>query len=327
MKCILDCDPGNGWPAADVDDGLALGLILRSPELELLAVTVCAGNTPIARGVPSGLAVLEAAGSTVPLYAGGGRPLLEDARPWRTALDRRSDCEPALRLYANLPRPAPRMRVTPGGAAEAIVRIVDAHPGEVTIFAVGPLTNLAQAIVLDPELPLKAKRFVLMGGAFGVPHKPQELNFCYDPEAARIVVTAGCPVLLVPLDTTLKTTLTLEQNASLTASADPLAHLLGATGEPWIRYLGATRGRSGMALHDPLAVAAAIDPSLVTIERVPVDVELAGRLTRGRPVSWIVDDPSPNPGVILPSLNAIEVATDVDGPRFVRFMLDRLLHH
>src|SRR5450432_886500 len=78
LKVILDCDPGNGFPGADIDDGLALGLILRSPELELLAVTVVAGNTPVEKGVRAGLAVLEAAGSDVPLYKGATRALVED---------------------------------------------------------------------------------------------------------------------------------------------------------------------------------------------------------------------------------------------------------
>ena len=325
MKVILDCDPGNGFPGADIDDGLALGLILRSPELELLAVTVVAGNTPVDKGVRAGLFVLEAAKADIPLYRGAERPLLEDPAPWRAHMDGRGRNEQATALWTESDEPKPTRKATPGGAAEAIVRLVNAHPGEITIIAVGPLTNVASAILLDPQLPKKVARFVIMGGGFGVPNKPQELNFGYDPEAARLVVTSGAPTTLVPLDTTLKTALTLEENAKLTASTDPLAHMLGRTCEPWIKYIAATRKRVGCALHDPLAVAVVLDPTLVTISTVRVDVELVGRLTRGRPVSWIVNDPSPNAGVKLPDLKPIDVAIDVRKEAFVAMMMQRLL--
>jgi inosine-uridine nucleoside N-ribohydrolase len=325
LKVILDCDPGNGFAGADIDDGLALGLILRSPELELLAVTVVAGNTPVDKGARAGLAVLEAAGVDTPLYLGAERPLIEDPAPWRAHLDGRGRIEIALSLWTASDEPNPARKATPGGAADAIVRLVNAHPGEVTIIAVGPLTNVASAILLDPELPRKVARFVIMGGGFGVPNKPQELNFGYDPEAARIVVTAGAPTTLVPLDTTLKTALTLDENARLTASSDPLANMLGRTCDPWIKFVAATRKRTGCALHDPLAVAVILDPSLVTISSVPVDVELVGRLTRGRPVSWVVDDPSPNAGLRLPRLKPIDVAVDVRNGPFVKLLIERLL--
>jgi inosine-uridine nucleoside N-ribohydrolase len=325
VKVILDCDPGNGFPGADIDDGLALGLILRSPELELLAVTVVAGNVPVDMGVRSGLAVLETAGADTPLYRGAERPLLEDPAPWRAHMEGRGRSELAASMWTGIGSPRPTRKATPGGAAEAIIRLVDQHPGEVTIIAVGPLTNVASAILLDPELPRKVARFVIMGGGFGVPNKPQELNFGYDPEAARIVVTAGAPTTLVPLDTTLKTGLTLTENARLTASSDPLANMLGRTCEPWIKYISATRKRTGCALHDPLAVAVILDPSLVTISTVPVDVELVGRLTRGRPVSWVVNDPSPNAGLRLPDVKPIDVAVDVRNDAFVELMMKRLL--
>jgi inosine-uridine nucleoside N-ribohydrolase len=325
LKVILDCDPGNGYPGADIDDGLALGLILRSPEFQLQAVTVVGGNTPVDAGVLSGLAMLEAAESNIPLYRGAERPLVEDPVPWRAALDGRGKEEPASSLWAQTKTPQPRGKATSGDAARAIVRIVDENPGEVTIIAVGPLTNVARAIMIDPELPQKVARIVIMGGGFGVLHKPQELNFGYDPEAAKIVVTAGAPTTLVPLDTTLKTSLSLEENGRLLGSSDPLAVLLGATNEPWIKYIMQTRNRTGCALHDPLAVAVVLDPSLVTIHTVPVDVELAGRLTRARPVSWIPDDPSPNAGVHLPSIPPIDVAVDVENEPFVKLMMDRLL--
>jgi inosine-uridine nucleoside N-ribohydrolase len=325
MRIILDCDPGNGVPASDIDDGLALGLILKSPEFQLEAVTIVGGNTAVEVGIPSGYAVLDAAGSKVPLYAGSPRPLLEDSHRWRGLLDGRRDVEPAVSMWKDIPYPASPKPPETESAAQAIVRIVNAHPGEVTIAAVGPLTNVAHAILLDPDLPKKVARFAIMGGGFGVWHRPQELNFCYDPEAARIVVTSGAKVILVPLDTTLKTALLLEDNARLTASSDPLAHFLGVTCDPWIRYVREIRGVRGCALHDPLAVAVLLDQSFVTIERACVDVELAGKLTRGRPVSWHPGSPLPSAGLTLPDVPEIDIVTGVDNAAFKEFMISRLL--
>lgn len=187
-------------------------------------------------------------------------------------------------------------------------------------------TNVARAIMIDPALPGKLAGIAIMGGAFGVKHRPQELNFGYDPEAAQIVVTCGAKIILVPLDTTLLTDLTPAQNERLSRSADPLARLLGVTCAPWISYVIDVRGRRGCPLHDPLAVAVLIDPSLVTLEEVYVDVELAGRLTRARPVSWVDGDPIPYAGLRMPRRAKIQVATGVDSGRFVALLLDRLDH-
>jgi inosine-uridine nucleoside N-ribohydrolase len=325
MRIILDCDPGNGVPGSDIDDGLALGLILKSPEFQLEAVTVVGGNTALDVGVPSGLAVLEAAGADVPLYRGSPRPLVEDHTTWRAELDGRRTVEPAVSMWRDVPYPNPRRKPAEGTAAEVIVRIVNAHSGEVTICAVGPLTNVAHAILLDPELPQKVRQITVMGGSFGVWHRPQELNFCYDPEAARIVVTSGAPVTIVPLDATLQTALLLEDNARLVASADSLAHFLGITTDPWIRYAAAARNRIGCALHDPLAVAVLLERSFVQVETARVDIELAGRLTRGRPVSWRDNDPVASRGLRLPDVPAVEIVTGVDNAAFKAFMLERLL--
>lgn len=325
MRIILDCDPGNGVPGSDVDDGLALGLILKSPEFLLEAVTIVGGNTAVEVGTLAGQAVLEAAGASVPLYRGAAHPLVEDDARWRASLDGRRGVEPAVSLWRDTPYPAPKGRPAAGGAAEAIVRIVDAHPGEVTIAAVGPLTNVAHAILLDPELPRKVRQIAVMGGAFNMWHRPQELNVCYDPEAAHLVITCGAPVVMVPLDTTMKTAMLAEDVARLMASGDPLARLLGVTGAPWLRYVEVARGRVGFALHDPLAVAVLLERGFVRLERAHVDIETVGRLTRGRPVSWLTGDPYPACGLRLPEVPEIEIVTDVDNEAFKGFLMERLL--
>ena len=324
MRVIFDTDPGNGFPATDIDDGLALGLILNSPELTLEAVTIVGGNTPVELGQRSALRMLELAGSNVPVFGGSRRPILEDQAVWRRELDGRGEVDLAVDLWRDIEQPQPSRRIETERAADAIVRLVDHNPGEMTIVAVGPLTNVAVAMLLDPELPRKVDRIVIMGGNFGVWLHLQELNFGYDPEAARIVLTSGARITLIPLDTTLKTFLTLAQNQRLICSDQPLTRFLGTTSEPWIRWIAKRDNRDGCALHDPLAVAALLDPSLVTVERVRVDVELAARLTRGRTVSWDPGDTSLKEGLGLHALEPIEVATGVNNDRFVEILLDRL---
>ena len=178
---------------------------------------------------------------------------------------------------------------------------------------------------LDPDLAKKVKLITIMGGGFGIWHRLHELNFGYDPEAARVVMTSGAPIILVPLDTTLQTALLLEDNAQLTNSNRPLARHLGLTCDPYIRYVAQARGRVGVALHDPLAIAVLIERSFVTVETACVDVELNGRYTRGRPVSWLPDSRQPSPALKLPTMSTVEIVTAVDNLAFKHFMLQRLL--
>ena len=322
-RVILDTDPGNGFPAADIDDGLALGLILSSPELELAAVTIVGGNTPLELGQRSATHMLRLAEARSPVFVGRSKPSSNDADAWRRQLDADRQSPLARDLWRGFGALEPKGAVESEPASEAIVRMANAAPGELTIVAVGPLTNVADAIAIDPDLPAKLKRIVVMGGSFGVWHHPVELNFGYDPESARAVMSSGASMTLVPLDTTLKTQLTLEQAELLKASDRPLTRFLGATCDPWIRWVQQRDDRSGCALHDPLAVAVLIDPTLITFERVRVDVELKGTLTRGRPVSWRAGHRGYG-AVVLPVLREVDVAVEVNGARFCDLLLQRL---
>lgn len=323
MRVILDTDPGNGFPGADIDDGLALGLILASPEFSLEAVTIVGGNTAVERGVASARHMLALAGSKVPVFAGSPRAIVEDSAIWRARLDG-FGLEPGVALlWAEVAQPAPAI-AEPEHAASAIARIVDEHPGEVTIIAVGPLTNVAEAMLLDPELPRKVKQLAIMGGGFALFKHLQEMNFGYDPEAAHIVLACGAPTLLVPLDATLKTSFRLADNDRLKDASSPLTRFLAATADPWIRYLGRAKGVDGCPLHDPLAVAALLQRDLVTIENAIVDVELQGTLTRGRSVAWAAHRTALTGTKRLPDHAPIEVATNVDNAEFVEFLVTRL---
>jgi inosine-uridine nucleoside N-ribohydrolase len=325
VRLILDADPGNGIPGADIDDGLAIGLAVRSPEIQLDAVTVVAGNVPVERGVDSALATLEAAGAgDVPVHRGAPSPILQDPRAWRAQLDRGRDERAVEELWKDVRPDSPRLKAHPTPAAQVLVDRVSERPGEMTVLAIGPLTNVATAMLLDPEWEDKVDRLVIMGGAFDVPNVLLELNAAYDPEATHLVLTSRAPLLIVPLDVTMRTSMRLDDVDKLEAAGTPLATHLGRTVRPWIRWL-ARFGRQGCPLHDPLALAALIDPEVLTTRVASVDVELRGALTRGRTVAWdATDEQRLTTGLLLPDSRPATIASDVDNERFVALLLNRL---
>jgi inosine-uridine nucleoside N-ribohydrolase len=326
LRLIIDADPGNGIAGSDVDDALAIGLALNSPEVELLAVTVVAGNVPVDQGVQGALGLLEAAGaSQVPVHRGADRPLLQDPRPWRRLLDIRRDDSTAQDLWRAVPPAATTLVRDPRAASEVLVRLVDAHPGEITVLAIGPLTNVATAMLLDPEWQHKVARVAWMGGAFELPDVLQELNAAYDPEATHLVMTSDAPLLIVPLDVTLRTYMHLDEVARLEAAGTPLAQYLGQSVRPWVTWLARRFGREGCPLHDPLAMAALLDPGVIETRSRAADIELAGRLTRGRTVAWdATNDELMQVIVPVPAERPIEIAHSVDNDRFMPLLLERL---
>ncbi len=326
MRVILDCDPGNGVPGADIDDGLALALALRSPEIELVAVTVVAGNVPVDRGVECALEILDTASAAgIPVHRGAAKPLVQDPSGWRARLDERRHDPVAQELWREVHPVGSQVVAHPTPAAQALVEHVNERPGEVTVVAVGPLTNVATAMLLDPEWAGKVHRLIVMAGAFDLPNVLQELNASYDPEAAHLVLTSNAPLLVVPLDVTMKTFLRLEDVDRLDEAGTPLATYLGRTVRPWVAWLAERFGRPGCALHDPLALAALIDPGVVTARVACADIELHGMLTRGRTVAWDpADEETLQSGLHLPDVRSITIAQDVDNDRFMPLLLGRL---
>lgn len=326
MKLIIDTDPGNGIAGADVDDALAIALALRSPEVEVLAITVVAGNVPVDLGVRGALEVVEVAGITnVPVYRGAARPLVEDPRAWRALLDRRRDDPQARSRWHHVERPDPTRTAEPGSAAQVLVDLVDAAPGEITVLAIGPLTNVATAMLIDSQWADKVRQIVWMGGAFELPDLLQELNAAYDPEATHMVMTSNAPMLVVPLDVTLQTHLHLDEVDRLEAGGTDLCRYLAAMVRPWTSWLAERFGRDGCPLHDPLAMAALLEPAVIGTRRRSADVELHGRLTRGRTIAWdATNDELLQTIVTLPPARPIDIAERVDNALFTPMLLDRL---
>jgi inosine-uridine nucleoside N-ribohydrolase len=205
------------------------------------------------------------------------------------------------------------------------VEHVRAHPGEVTVLAIGPLTNIATAILLDPEWADNVARVVIMGGAFDARDVLQELNASYDPEATGIVLSSTAPVTMVPLDVTLQTFLGLDDVDLLDRAGTPLATYLGRTTRPWVSWLAQRFGRNGCPLHDPLAMAAILDPRVIMTRTACAGIELSGSLTRGRTVSWDPGDVhSMHAGLRVPEVRPITIAHGVDNARFLPLLLDRV---
>ncbi|MEO6309113.1 MAG: nucleoside hydrolase [Leifsonia sp.] len=269
LPIIFDCDTG-------IDDALAM-LYGAGNGADFVACTVTHGNVPVATGARNTVTVLDLLGlDTVPVFTGAARPM---AQPLQTAeyihgQDGLGDSGIVQSTRA----------VAGDLAAVEIVRLARSRPGELTLVAVGPLTNIGLALLLEPELPSLIKDVVIMGGAVGVPGNASEFgeaNVWHDPEAAQLVVDAAWDVLFVGLEITMKTGLPVEAIERISASSDPRAQLAWKIMQFYLDAYEAQLGVRTCVLHDPLALALALDPGLATYRTIAASLELRGERSRG----------------------------------------------
>src|SRR3954469_17531894 len=191
-RIVLDTDLAMGRPGSDIDDGFALALALAEPDLSLELVTTVNGNTDVDNATRLTVELLQGIGREVEVVRGAGRPLVRAA--------------PASPAGAERFVPASGPGSPPVHAAVAIVERVMREPGELTVVAIGPLTNVALALALEPRLAGAVREIVVMGGVYlghtGVAAMPGEFNFWVDPDAAALVLDSGAPLRLVGLDVT-----------------------------------------------------------------------------------------------------------------------------
>jgi purine nucleosidase len=281
-QIILDVDTG-------IDDALGLLLACAAPTARILGVSTVAGNVDLTRATRNTRAVLALAGrADIPVWPGCVRPIMREAED-ASAIHGGSGLG-----HAILPEPPPA-----ANAFNAIDKIVEAaklHAGELVLVATGPLTNVAIALMREPELPKLLRRLVLMGGAFregGNTTPAAEFNIWHDPEAARIVFRSFggdgvAPLIAVGLDVTRQTLLLPDHLSELARRCEGAAHapallrFLQDSTRHYFELVEKREGRRYFVMHDPLAVAAALDPSLIDTVAVAVDVETTGTIANGQ---------------------------------------------
>nr|WP_042177575.1 nucleoside hydrolase [Kibdelosporangium sp. MJ126-NF4]CEL12692.1 Inosine-uridine preferring nucleoside hydrolase [Kibdelosporangium sp. MJ126-NF4]CTQ93556.1 Inosine-uridine preferring nucleoside hydrolase (EC 3.2.2.1) [Kibdelosporangium sp. MJ126-NF4] len=283
MRIILDTDPG-------IDDSLAILYLAAQESTEIVAVGSVHGNVPAATAADNALRVLDLAGLTeVPVAIGAARPLAQELRT--TEFVHGAD---GLGGQAGA---VPSRRPVDISAAEQIVTLARQSPGELTLLALGPLTNVAMALLLEPGLPHLLKSVMVLGGALGVPGNVTpnaEANIWHDPEAADLVFDAGLPNLtLVSLDVTETARADETWMAALAQIPTPKAQFATGLLKHYAAFYSRMFGYPTCTIHDPLAAALLHDPTLAQYREVVVSVELHGTHTRGQLISdWrrIADD-------------------------------------
>lgn len=322
-RIIIDTDPG-------IDDAMAIFLALRSPELKVEAITPVCGNVPLDLTLPNALRLLEIAERTdIPVAAGASHPL---ARRLATA-----GHVHGVNGLAGVEFPEPKIKPVHETAPEIIRRIVRENPGEITIVAVGPLTNVALALRADPELAGMVPAIVIMGGSLsgGNMTPAAEFNLYVDPEAARIVFDANIPLTMVGLDVTRKCLVSEQHIKQLEAANNPVSQAAGKIMRATYERMRHGGEVTDIALHDALAVASLIDHDVITRKNYYVEVETVGEWTAGQTLGYDGHGPvrkSPQmetsapepPPAELPYKPNAQVAVAVDPDRFFRLLIPRL---
>lgn len=299
IRLIIDCDPG-------VDDALAIALAAASDKISIELITTVDGNVNLEQVTRNAVTVAEICGLTVPIVRGSSTPLAGESP--RTGGSHGSDGLGNAGFVPTGPVPS-----QDDMAANEIVSRVNASPNEITIAAIGPLTNIARAVALDPSFSTRVKELVIMGGSEGVGNvtPSAEFNFWHDPVAADIVFKAGFPrVVVVGLDVTNRAFLTPSLREIIRQADTRLSTFIhritrGYIDTYWRRYriLGAE-------LCDPLTIGYLLNPHVVTLAESHVEVETSG-LSVGRSLVWRTarfPDKTPNAWF----------ATGVDAPSFLR---------
>lgn len=301
-KIIIDTDPG-------IDDAMAILFALKSPKLEVVGLTTIFGNVYTDLATQNALRLVEIAGRPdIPVAHGAALPLI-------VSLDGVADFVHGSDGLGNTNLPPPTHEAIDIPAAQFIVEMIMTHPGDIYLVPIGPLTNIALALALEPRIAENVAGVVVMGGAImvnGNVNPAAEANIIHDPHAADVVFGAGWPVTIVGLDVTMKTVMSDDYFTSLKGTR--LTDFIYDISRFYQQYHTQTYGLHGCHTHDPSAVAHLIDPTLFTTRRGPVRVVTEG-IASGQTVldqrqQWI----NPNGWIKSP---AVDVCVDVDSERLL----------
>jgi purine nucleosidase len=273
-RFLIDTDTGS-------DDAVALVMALRHSDVRIEAITVVAGNVPLDQGVQNALYTVELAGMEVPVHRGMAAPLL---RPFESAQHVHGDDG-----MGGIGLPLFGRRPAEGHAIDVLVETINRFPGEITLVALGPLTNVAMALLHDPGIAEKVHRCVIMGGTgqgHGNVTPVAEYNIWVDPDAAHIVFESGMPITMVGWDISYKhATLDATETARLRNRGTPLATFCVDIQAALMEFATGKMGLEGFDLPDPITMAVALDPATATMtKRLFVAVETGGDWCRGQTV-------------------------------------------
>ena len=274
MKIIIDTDPGQ-------DDAAAIMLALGSPELEILGLTIVAGNVPLDLTTRNALMICELSGRLdVEVFAGAKGPLIgpqvtAEHAHGKSGLDGPDIFKPSITLQ---PRYAPDFLVE---------TILKEDEKTVTLCPIGPLTNIALALKLEPRIAPRIKQIVLMGGGYfaqGNITPSAEFNIFADPEAAKIVFNCGAPIIMMPLDVTHQILTTKARVEKIKAAGNTASLALAKMLSFYSRYNSKKYGNDGAPLHDPTTIAWLLKPELFNGKHCNVEIETESKITRGATV-------------------------------------------
>ena len=275
VKMILDCDTGH-------DDAIALMLASMHPKIELLGVTVVAGNQTLDKTLPNTLNVCQHLHLDVPVYGGMDRPMVRD----RIVAD-------DVHGKSGLDGPVFERRYRRAERKHAVSYLIEtlmASDGDITLVPVGPLSNIGMALRLEPRIAKKIKRIVLMGGAVGIGNATPsaEFNIFADPEAAHVVFNSGVPIVMMPLDLTNETIASREIIERMEAIGNKAGKLFGDIMRYTLRSQ-AVNGLKGGPVHDVTAVMYLVHPEFFHTQEMYVEIDLTKGPSYGRTVADIYD--------------------------------------
>ena len=310
-KILIDTDPG-------IDDAMAIFYALASPELEVVGLTTIFGNAHTATCTTNALALLEIAGRTdIPVARGVSRPLAMDYRG-PVAFVHGTDGQGDVFL------PPPTTAPIAVDAARFIIDTVMAAPGEITLVPLGPLTNIALALMMEPDLPRHLAGIVLMGGAAftgGNASPTAEANVLNDPEAADAVLGADCPVVMCGLDVTEKTFMSNAVLAQLNDLTSPEGRHIARIVPYYRDFYRERAGLDGIPIHDSTTISYLLAPQHYTTVDYPVRVDTSQGISRGK--TWaamrLADHESPWAG-----RRPVTICTGVDSDAVVALEMSRL---
>jgi purine nucleosidase len=305
-RIIIDTDPG-------IDDALAFLFALASPEIKLEALTTTQGNVTLEKATRNALSILELArASHIPVVMGSMFPLVQ---PLRASPDVHGESG-----IGNAKLPEPSAKPLPGHAVDFLIETILAEPNEISLFPIGPLTNLAMAIRKEPRLAKAVRELVIMGGAIqdgGNITPLAEFNIYVDPHAAHIVFHSGIPITLIPLDVTHKCLFKQQHVDRLLKISSPISKFIS---DAMSVYLKASyeKGFDGSGLNDPLTLATILAPELLTLKEYYVDVDISGGVSMGNTFADIYN--------MSNKPSNMKVAMDVNSNAFIKLFVERMEH-